>query len=142
MTGGRGPDRCIEAVGMEAHTDYTPVEVYDKAKQLVKSQTERPQAVREAILACANGGSVAITGVYGGFADKFPLGSLMNRSLTVRTGQTPVHRYLKPLYDHVKAGRIDPTFIISHRLPLEEAPKGYDMFKNKKDNCTKVVLSA
>ena len=141
MTGGRGPDRCIEAVGMEAHTDYTPVELYDKAKQLTKSQTERPQAVREAILACANGGSVAITGVYGGFADKFPLGSLMNRSLTVRTGQTPVHRYLQPLYDHIREGRIDPTFIISHRLPLEEAPKGYDLFKKKKDNCTKVVLS-
>ena len=117
------------------------MQVYDKAKQLTKAQTERPEAVREAILACANGGTVAITGVYGGFADKFPLGSLMNRSLTVRTGQTPVHRYLQPLYDHIKAGRIDPTFVISHRLPLEEAPKGYGLLKKKKDNCTKVVLS-
>jgi threonine dehydrogenase-like Zn-dependent dehydrogenase len=140
LTGGRGPDHCIEAVGMEAHSDVTAIQVYDKAKQLTKLSTERPQAVREAILACANGGTVSITGVFGGFMDKFPLGSLMNRSLTIKTGQTHVHRYLQPLYDRIRNGEIDPTYIISHQLPLSEAPKGYDIFKHKTDDCTKVVL--
>jgi len=140
LTGGRGPDHCIEAVGMEAHSDVTAIQVYDKAKQLTKLSTERPQAVREAIMACANGGTVSITGVFGGFMDKFPLGSLMNRSLTIKTGQTHVHRYLQPLYDRIRNGEIDPTYIISHQLPLTEAPKGYDMFKHKSDDCTKVVL--
>ncbi|MFC5730238.1 MULTISPECIES: zinc-dependent alcohol dehydrogenase [Nocardioides] len=140
LTAGRGPDHCIEAVGMEAHADFTPLHLYDKAKQLVKSQTDRPQALREAILACGNGGTVAVMGVYGGFIDKFPMGSVMNRSLTIKTGQAHVHRYLRPLRDRIRAGEIDPSYIISHRLPLEEAPHGYDIFKNKLDDCTKVVL--
>ena len=141
MTGGRGPDHCIEAVGMEAHGNVAVVNAYDKAKQLSRLQTDRPEAVREAILACANGGTVSITGVFGGYVDKFPLGPLMNRSLTIKTGQTHVHRYLQPLYERIRNGEIDPTYIISHRLPLEEAPKGYDLFKNKKESCTKVVLT-
>jgi threonine dehydrogenase-like Zn-dependent dehydrogenase len=140
LTAGRGPDHCIEAVGMEAHTDITPVEVYDKAKQLIKLQTERPQAVREAILTCANGGTVSIMGVYGGFVDKFPLGSVMNRSLTIKSGQCHVHRYMRPLLERIRKGEIDPTYVISHRLGLDEAPRGYDLFKHKKDDCTKVVL--
>jgi len=140
ITAGRGPDHCIEAVGMEAHSDITPVEVYDKAKQLTKSQTERPQALREAILACANGGTVSIMGVYGGFADKFPIGSVMNRSLTIKTGQCHVHRYMRPLLERIRKGEIDPTYIISHHMSLDEAPRGYDLFKHKQDQCTKVVL--
>jgi threonine dehydrogenase-like Zn-dependent dehydrogenase len=140
LTAGRGPDHCIEAVGMEAHTDITPIHLYDKAKQLTKLQTERPQALREAILTCANGGTVSVVGVFGGFVDKFPLGSLMNRSLTMRTGQCHVHRYLRPLLDLTRSGEIDPTYVISHRMSLEDAPGAYDMFKHKRDECTKVVL--
>jgi threonine dehydrogenase-like Zn-dependent dehydrogenase len=141
LTAGRGPDHCIEAVGMEAHSDITPIHLYDKAKQLTRLQTERPQAVREAILTCANGGTVSIMGVYGGFVDKFPLGSIMNRSLTIRSGQCHTHRYMRPLLERIRSGEIDPTYVISHRLPLEEAPRGYDIFKKKKENCTKVVLT-
>jgi threonine dehydrogenase-like Zn-dependent dehydrogenase len=141
LTGGRGPDACIDAVGMEAHTDFTAVQVYDKVKQAVRLQTDRGQALREAILACANGGTVSVVGVYGGLMDKFPTGSLMNRSLTVRTGQAHVHRYQPRLLEHIRNGDLDPTFITSHRMPLKDAPKGYDMFKHKRDECTKVVLT-
>ena len=140
LTAGRGPDACIEAVGMEGHSDVTALEVYDKAKQLTRLETERPHAVREAILSCRNGGTVSIMGVYGGFMDKFPIGSLMNRSLTVRTGQAHVHRYLRPLLEHIRNGDIDPTYVISHSMDLSQAPQAYDMFKNKDDDCTKVVL--
>ncbi|HYO40107.1 MAG TPA: zinc-dependent alcohol dehydrogenase [Nocardioidaceae bacterium] len=141
LTAGRGPDHCIDAVGMEAHTDMSVVQAYDKAKQLARLQTDRGEALREAILACANGGTVSIIGVYGGFMDKFPTGSLMNRSLTVRTGQAHVHRYLPRLLEHVRNGDVDPTFVISHRMSLDEGPKGYDLFKNKLDECVKVVLT-
>ena len=141
LTAGRGPDHCIEAVGMEAHTDITAIHAYDKAKQLTKLQTERPQALREAILACANGGTVSVMGVYGGFVDKFPIGSVMNRSLTIKSGQCHVHRYMRPLLDRIRKGEIDPTYIISHRMSLDEAAEGYDIFKHKQDACTKVVLS-
>jgi threonine dehydrogenase-like Zn-dependent dehydrogenase len=104
-------------------------------------ETERPIALREAILACRNGGVVSVIGVYGGLADKFPLGAFMNRSLTLRTGQAHVHRYLKPLMERIEEGEIDPSFVITHRMPLDEAPRGYEMFKNKEDGCIKVVLS-
>ena len=140
LTAGRGPDHCIDAVGMEAHTDVTALQVYDKAKQVARLETERPHAVREAILSVRNGGTVSIMGVYGGFMDKFPIGSLMNRSITVRTGQCHVHRYLDRLLTHIRQGDIDPTYVISHHLPLEDAPHAYDMFKHKTDSCTKVVL--
>ncbi len=139
ITGGRGPDACIDAVGMEAHghgVGYT----YDRAKQMVRLETDRPTALREAIMACRNGGTVSIIGAYGGFVDKFPIGSLMNRSLTVRTGQCHVHRYMRPLLDRIERGDIDPSFIVTHRMPLEDAPSAYEMFKNKEDNCLKVVL--
>ena len=139
MTGGRGPDACIDAVGMEAHAPG-PMYVYDRAKQAVMPETDRPMALREAILACRNGGTVSVIGVYAGFVDKFPMGQLMNRSISIRTGQCHVHRYMKPLLERVEKGEIDPSFVITHRMPLEDAPKGYRMFRNKQDNCEKIVL--
>jgi threonine dehydrogenase-like Zn-dependent dehydrogenase len=141
LTGGRGPDACIDAVGMEAHGHGIPF-AYDKAKQMAHIDFDRPVALREAILNCKNGGTVSVIGVYGGFIDKFPMGSFMNRSLTMRTGQCHVQRYLKPLLERIMNGDIDPTFIISHRMDLEDAPKGFDLFVNKEDECMKVVLKA
>jgi threonine dehydrogenase-like Zn-dependent dehydrogenase len=141
MTGGRGPDACIDAVGMEAHT-HGPQYAYDRTKQAVGLETDRPIALREAIMSCRNGGTVSVIGAYGGFIDKFPVGSFMQRSLTLKTGQCHVHRYMKPLLERIKKGEIDPTFVITHRLRLEDAPKGYDMFLRKEDNCEKVVLKA
>lgn len=139
MTGGRGPDACIDAVGMEAH-GTGPDAFYDKVKQAVRLETDRPTALRQVILACRKGGHVSIPGVYGGFLDKVPMGAAMNKALTFKTGQTHVHRYLQPLLQYIQNGEIDPTFIITHRLPLEQAPHGYEIFKHKKDNCIKVVL--
>ncbi|MFL5475420.1 MAG: zinc-dependent alcohol dehydrogenase [Gemmatimonadales bacterium] len=141
LTGGRGPDKCIDAVGMEAH-GHGITYAYDRMKQATMMETDRPIALREAILACRNGGVVSVIGVYGGFIDKFPMGAVMNRSLTIRSGQCHVHRYLRPLLDRIQNGEIDPSFVITHRLPLDQAAKGYDMFQNKEDNCEKVVLSA
>lgn len=139
MTGGRGPDACIDAVGMEAHAPGL-FGAYDKAKQAVKLETDRPIALREAIMACRNGGTVSVIGVYGGFVDKFPIGSLMNRSLTIKTGQCHVQRYLKPLLERIQNGDIDPSFVITHRMPLEQAPEGFAMFRDKQDECIKIVL--
>jgi threonine dehydrogenase-like Zn-dependent dehydrogenase len=141
LTGGRGPDACIDAVGMEAHHRITPLHAYDRAKQAARLETERPHALREAILACRNGGTVSVIGVYGGLMDKFPIGALMNRSLTVRTGQCHVQRYMRPLLERIREGAIDPSFVISHRLRLDEAPRGYELFKNKLDDCNKIVLT-
>jgi threonine dehydrogenase-like Zn-dependent dehydrogenase len=141
MTGGRGPDACIDAVGMEAHA-HSPIYAYDKTKQLLKLENDRPIALREAIMNCRNGGTVSVIGVYSGFIDKFPAGSMMNRSITIRTGQCHVHRYMKPLYERIRKGDIDPTFVITHRMSLEDAPKGYDIFNKKLDGCEKIVLSA
>jgi threonine dehydrogenase-like Zn-dependent dehydrogenase len=141
MTGGRGPDKCIDAVGMEAH-GHPMVYAYDRAKQALMLETDRPIALREAILNCRNGGIVSVIGVYGGFIDKFPMGSVMNRSLTIRSGQCHVQRYMKPLLERVQNGEIDPSFVITHRLPLDQAARGYDIFLNKEDNCEKVVLKA
>ena len=139
ITGGRGPDACIDAVGMEAH-GVGLVGAYDRVKQAMMLETERPNALREALMACRNGGVVSIPGVYGGFLDKMPIGSFMNRSLTLKTGQTHVQRYLKPLLDRVQKGEIDPSVIITHRRPLDEAPDAYKMFRDKQDACVKVVL--
>jgi threonine dehydrogenase-like Zn-dependent dehydrogenase len=140
LTGGRGPDACIDAVGMEAH-GHTAMYAYDRAKQALMLETDRPIALREAIQACRNGGTVSVIGVYGGFIDRFPMGSLMNRSLTIRTGQCHVQRYMRPLLERIQRGEIDPSFVITHRLRLEDAPSGYEMFLHKRDNCEKVVLS-
>jgi threonine dehydrogenase-like Zn-dependent dehydrogenase len=142
ITAGRGPDACIDAVGLEAHSDIGPLQLYDRLKQAVRLETDRGPALREAIVACRNGGTVSIIGVYGGLMDKFPIGSLMNRSITVRAGQCHVQRYTRPLLNRIEQGEIDPSFVITHRLPLEEAPNGYETFKRKQDDCVKVVLSA
>jgi threonine dehydrogenase-like Zn-dependent dehydrogenase len=142
ITAGRGPDACIDAVGLEAHSDIGPLQLYDRLKQAVRLETDRGPALREAILACRNGGTVSIIGVYGGLMDKFPIGSLMNRSITVRTGQCHVQRYTRPLLNRIEQGEIDPSFVITHRLPLDEAPNAYETFKQKQDDCVKVVLSA
>jgi len=139
MTGGRGPDACIDAVGMEAHgsgMQYT----YDRAKQSMMLETDRPIVLREAILACRNGGTISVPGVYGGFVDKIPFGSFMNRSITLKTGQTHVQKYMKPLLERIQKGEIDPSYIITHRMPLEQAPHGDDIFLNKQDECIKIVL--
>ena len=139
MTGGRGPDACMDAVGMEAHgTDA--IALYDKVKQAVRLETDRPMVLRQAIVACRKGGTVSVPGVYGGFIDKFPMGSVVNKALTLKSGQTHVHRYLRPLLERVQKGEIDPSFVITHRLSLDEAPHGYEIFKHKKDNCIKIVL--
>jgi threonine dehydrogenase-like Zn-dependent dehydrogenase len=139
LTGGRGPDACIDAVGMEAH-GHAAMYAYDRAKQALMLETDRPLALREAILSCRNAGIVSVIGVYGGFIDKFPMGSVMNRSLTIKTGQCHVHRYLRPLLERIERGEIDPSFVITHRMQLEDAPQGYDIFLNKEDGCEKVVL--
>ena len=141
LTGGRGPDACIDAVGMEAH-GHGAIYAYDRTKQALMLETDRPIALREAILACRNGGIVSVIGVYAGFIDKFPMGSVMNRSLTIRSGQCHVQHYMKPLLERIERGEIDPSFVITHRMRLDDAPNGYDMFLHKRDNCEKVVLSA
>jgi threonine dehydrogenase-like Zn-dependent dehydrogenase len=140
LTAGRGPDACIDAVGMEAHQSNRALHAYDRTKQAARLESDRPHALREAILSCRNGGTVSVIGVYGGFVDKFPMGSVLNRSLTVRAGQCHVQRYLRPLLDRIRNREIDPSFVISHQLPLDQAPQGFEMFKNKEDNCTKIVL--
>lgn len=138
-TGGRGPDACIEAVGMEAH-GFGIEHIYDRTKQTLFLENDRPAAFRQAVLACRKGGVVSVPGVYGGFADKVPLGAIMNKALRIRTGQTHVQRYLRPLLGHIEEGAIDPSFVISHRYGLEEAPKAYDMFQARSHACTKVVM--
>ncbi|MBE2267965.1 MAG: glutathione-dependent formaldehyde dehydrogenase [Anaerolinea sp.] len=140
MTAGRGPDCCIDAVGMEAHSHHAPLYAYDRVKQAVKLQTDRPIALREAIMACKNGGTVSVIGVYSGFVDNFPMGAVVNRSLTIKSGQCHVQRYMRPLFERIQAGQIDPTFVITHTLPLDEAPHAFDIFCNKQDDCVKVVL--
>ncbi|MCW2962129.1 MAG: glutathione-dependent formaldehyde dehydrogenase [Thermoleophilia bacterium] len=140
LTGGRGPDSCIDCVGMEAHCAHTVPHLYDRAKQAARLETDRGHALREAIMSCRNGGTVSIVGVYGGTMDKFPVGSLMNRSIQIRTGQCHVQRYLKPLLQRIEDGDIDPSFVISHYMSLDDAPLGYETFKHKQDDCMKVVL--
>jgi threonine dehydrogenase-like Zn-dependent dehydrogenase len=139
MTGGRGPDGCIDDVGMEAHGPMA-VFAYDRLKQAMMMETDRPIALREAIMCCRNGGTVSVIGVYGGFVDKFPLGSLMQRSITIKSGQAHVQRYTRPLLELIENGDIDPSFVVTHTMKLEDAPMAYDMFKNKEDGCIKVVL--
>jgi threonine dehydrogenase-like Zn-dependent dehydrogenase len=140
LTGGMGPDACIDAVGTEAHAPGF-LYAYDRFKQALMLETDRPIALREAIMACRNGGTVSVIGVYGGFIDKFPMGSFMNRSLTMRTGQCHVQRYMKPLLARIENGDIDPSFIVTHRMKLDDAPEGYAMFSRKQDDCVKVVLT-
>jgi threonine dehydrogenase-like Zn-dependent dehydrogenase len=138
-TGGRGPDSCIDAVGMEAH-GISLSALYDRTKQSMMLQTDRPTALRQAIQACRKGGVVSIPGVYGGVVDKFPLGAAFAKGLTFRMGQTHVHKYLKPLLDRIQKGEIDPSFVITHRLNLDNASYAYEIFRAKEDKCIKVVM--
>ena len=140
MTGGRGPDACIDAVGLEAHGSGSLGARYDNVKTKVYLATDRLEVLRQAIFACRKGGTVSIPGVYGGFLDKVPIGAAFAKGLTLRMGQTHVHRYLPALLNLIEEGAIDPSFVISHRLTLDDAPDAYAMFRDKTDGCTKVVL--
>jgi threonine dehydrogenase-like Zn-dependent dehydrogenase len=139
MTGGHGPDACIDAVGMEAHGVAADA-FYDKAKKMLMLETDSPHALRQAIHACRKGGIVSIPGVYGGFIDKFPLGAAFAKGLTFKMGQTHVHKYMRPLLELIRRGDIDPSFVITHEFSLDQAPYAYDIFKNKRDECIKVVM--
>jgi len=139
MTGGRGPDACIDAVGMEAHgTD--PLALFDRAAQKVRVESDRAIVLRQVIQACGKGGTVSLAGVYGGLVDMIPMGGAFGKGLTSKMGQTHVQRYLRPLLERVEQGEIDPTFVITHRLTLDEAPHGYKIFRDKQDHCIKVVM--
>lgn len=139
LTGGQGPDACIDAVGTEAHMPG-PLYAYDRLKQAAMLESDRAFALRQAILSCRNGGTVSVIGVYGALVDKFPMGSLMNRSLTLRSGQCHVHRYMKPLLEKIESGLIDPSFVVTHTMSLDDAAVGYETFMRKQDDCIKVVL--
>jgi threonine dehydrogenase-like Zn-dependent dehydrogenase len=140
LTGGRGPDSCMDAVGLEAHMPGL-LYYYDRIKQAMMSESDRPIALRQAIMACRNGGTVSIPGVYGGLIDKMPMGAVMNKALTIKTGQTHCQRYLKPLLDRIAHGDVDPSFVVTHRMKLAEAPQGFDMFNRKQDGCIKIVMT-
>ncbi|MFB3815705.1 MAG: zinc-dependent alcohol dehydrogenase [Terriglobales bacterium] len=139
MTGNLGPDRCIDAVGMEAHSPGLMYAI-DRAKQAMSMETDRPIALRQAIQACRKGGTVSIPGVYGGFIDKMPIGAFMNKGLAMKTGQTHMMRFMKPLLERIERGDIDPSFVVTHRVPIDDAPKMYKVFRDKQDECEKVVL--
>ncbi len=139
LTAGRGPDACIDAVGMEAHGTSLAA-WYDVVRTKMYAETDRPTALRHAIRACRKGGIVSIPGVYGGFIDKVPMGAAFAKGLTLKMGQTHVHKYMRPLLDRIARGEIDPSFVVTHRMPLKDAPKAYRMFRDKKEECLKVVL--
>jgi len=139
MTAGRGPDACIDAVGLEAHGTAVG-EIYDWTKQVMRLGTDRPNVLRQAIQACRKGGTVSVPGVYGGLLDKIPFGAAFAKGLTMKMGQTHVHKYLRPLLERIERGEIDPSFVITHRLSLEEASNAYRTFDQKEDECIKVVL--
>ncbi len=139
MTGGRGPDSCLDAVGHEAH-GKTVDAIVDRVKAALFLATDRPHALRQAIHACRKGGTISVPGVYGGFLDKFPFGAAMNKGLTINAGQTHVQKYLRPLLERIQKNEIDPSFVITHRVKLDDAPAAYETFKHKQDNCIKVVL--
>jgi threonine dehydrogenase-like Zn-dependent dehydrogenase len=140
LTSGRGPDRCIDAVGAEAHGTGGVDAVVDKLKAAVKLTTDRSHSLRQAIYCCRKAGTISVPGVYIGFPDKIPMGAFMNKGLTMKSGQTHMHRYMKPLLERIEAGEIDPSFVITHTVPLELAPAAYKTFRDKEDGCIKVVL--
>ena len=140
MTQGRGPDRCIDAVGAEAHATGSVDAWYDKAKSMMLQETERPHVLREAIMCCRKGGTISVPGVYLGFLDKIPFGAAMNKALTFKMGQTHTQRYLDPLLKRIEGGEIDPSFVITHEVPIERGPEMYQTFRDKEDGCIKVVL--
>jgi threonine dehydrogenase-like Zn-dependent dehydrogenase len=139
LTGGRGPDCCIDAVGMEASGSGFGY-AYDKAKQWARIENDRPLVLRDAIMACRKGGTVSIVGVYSGFADKIPMGAAMNKGLTFRMGQMHGPKYIPTLLDHVQNGDVDPSFLVTHKMGLDQGQQGYDMFTKKEDNCMRVVF--
>jgi threonine dehydrogenase-like Zn-dependent dehydrogenase len=139
MTGNQGPDACMDVVGMEA-SGHGMVFMMDRAKQLIRTQMDRPVVLRQAIIACKKGGTVSVPGVYASFIDKVPIGAYMNKGLTMKTGQTHMMRYMKPLLERIERGDIDPSFVISHVLPIDQAPEAYRTFRDKRERCTKVVL--
>ena len=140
MTGGHGPDKVIDAVGLEAHGPTLALDLVDRVQTAMKLETDRPAALREAIMCCKAGGTVSIPGVYGGLLNSVPFGALMNKGLTVKTGQTHVRRWADDLLRRIEEGEIDPTFVITHTAPLGKAPELYKTFRDKKDGCIKVVL--
>jgi threonine dehydrogenase-like Zn-dependent dehydrogenase len=139
MTGGRGPDACIDCVGLEAH-GHDLIAFVDRAKQAMRLTFDRPKVLRQTIQACRKGGTVSIPGVYGGFLDKMPFGAAFGKAITMKMGQTHMHKYLRPLLDRVQNGEIDPSFVITHRVALDDVPDAYRMFRDKEDRCIKVVL--
>jgi len=141
LTDGKGPDKCIDATGMESHiTPAKPDTLLDRAKQMLMLESDRPHVLREIIYVCRPGGVISIPGVYSGFSDKIPLGALMNKGLTIRTGQTHVNRWTDDLLKRIEEGQIDPSFVITHTVPLEQGPEMYQVFRDKQDSCIKVVL--
>ena len=140
MTGGRGPDRCIDAVGTEADVSSFD-SIVDRAKVASYLGTDRPHVLREAIMCCRKGGTISIPGVYIGVLDKIPFGAAMNKGLTMKMGQTHVQKYLEPLLRKVEAGEIDPSFVITHKIGLKDAPGAYKTFRDKDDGCIKVVIN-
>jgi len=141
MTKGRGPDRCIDAVGCEAHAAGTLGTVVDTLKAPFKLTADRSHVLREAIMCCRKAGTISVPGAYAGFPDQIPFGAFMNKGLTMKTGQTHMQRYMKPLLGKIESGEIDPSFVITHRVKLEDAPNAYKTFRDKKDGCIKVVLT-
>src|ERR1043166_2146585 len=140
LTNGKGPEKCIDAVGMEAHITTTLDSIYDRVKQAMMAESDRPHVLREMIYVCRPAGVLSIPGVYGGLVDKIPMGLLMNKGLTLRTGQTNVNRWTDDLLRRIEAGQIDPSFVITHTVPLERGPEMYRVFRDKQDSCIKVVL--
>jgi len=140
LTGGKGPEKCIDSVGLEAHATGSLDAVYDRAKQFMQLETDRAHVLREMIYVCRPAGTISIPGVYGGLIDKMPIGALMNKGLTVRTGQTHVRRWTDDLIRRIEEGQIDPGFVITHTVPLEQGPEMYRIFREKQDGCIKVVL--
>jgi threonine dehydrogenase-like Zn-dependent dehydrogenase len=140
LTAGKGPEKCIDSVGMEAHATATIDSMYDRAKQAVMLESDRPHVLREMIYVCRPAGTLSIPGVYGGLLDKIPFGAVMNKGLTIRTGQTHVNRWTDDLVKRIDDGQIDPSFVITHRVGLEQGPEMYKTFRDKKDGCIKVVI--
>lgn len=141
MTQGRGPDRCIDAVGCESHGATTLESVVDKVTATVSSSADRSHVLREAIMCCRKAGTISVPGAYVGFPSQIPFGAFMNKGLTMKSGQTHMQRYMRPLLKKVESGEIDPSFVITHRVKLEDAPEAYKTFRDKKDDCIKVVIT-
>jgi threonine dehydrogenase-like Zn-dependent dehydrogenase len=140
LTNGKGPEKCIDAVGMEAHATATLDAIYDTVKQAVMLETDRPHVLREMMYVCRPAGTLSVPGVYGGLLDKLPFGAVMNKGLTIRTGQTHVNRWTDDLLRRIEGGEIDPSFVVTHRVGLEDGPDMYKTFRDKEDGCIKVVL--